>query len=141
MVEILVKTWAALVSVLSGLWSILETALVWVGDVLYTLHVSAPRTEGLLIGIFLTWVFLRRDRHPLLRVLSAPLKLVVDILDLLWDQLVEVCTDIKSAVANWVGGVVGWAKQKCISVWSGLMSRLRSVKERLSKRNSESESE
>ena len=141
MVEILVKTWAALVSVLSGLWSILETALVWVGDVLYTLHVSAPRTEGLLIGIFLTWVFLRRDRHPLLRVLSAPLKLVVDILDLLWDQLVEVCTDIKNAAANWVCGVVGWAKQKCISVWSGLMSGLRSVKERLSKRNSESESE
>ena len=141
MVEILVKTWAALVSVLSGLWGILETAFVWVGDVLYTLHVSAPRTEGLLIGIFLTWVFLRRDKHPLLRVLSAPLKLVVDILDLLWDQLVEVFTDIKDSIASWIRGATSWVKQKVTGLWSGLMSGLRSVKEKLSKRNSEPEAE
>lgn len=141
MFEILITTWAAIVSVLSGLWGILETSLIWVGDILYTLHVSAPRTEGLLIGICLTWVFLRRDKHPLLRVISAPLKLVVDILDLLWDQLVEVFTDIKSSIVGWVKGIADWAKQKTVSSWVGLMSGLRSVKEKLSKRNSKSEAE
>ena len=141
MTEILIKTWAAVISILSGLWGILETSLVWVGDVLYTLHVSAPRTEGLLIGIILTWVFLRRDRHPALRVISAPLKLVVDILDLLWDQAVEFCCDIKDTLKSWVSGAASWLKAKAVSLWSGLMSGLRSVKDRLSKKNSEPESE
>ena len=43
-------------------------------DALVYLHTGAPRLEGLLVGVALAWVLLRRDRHPWLRVVSAPLK-------------------------------------------------------------------
>ena len=68
MTEILITTWSAIIGILSGAWSIVEEVLGWVWGVIYHLHVDAPRLEGLLIGVLLTWVLLRRDRHPLLRV-------------------------------------------------------------------------
>ena len=132
MTEILIATWAAVISALSGLWDLLEIVALWVGSVLYHLHVDAPRLEGLLVGVLLTWVLLRRDRHPLLRVLSAPLKLIVDILDLAWDQVSEVAVDVKETVANWLNK--SW--DLCVNIvkkpWDWLLRGLKRIKENLS---------
>lgn len=137
MTEILITTWAAIIGILSGAWSIVEEVLGWVWGVLYHLHVDAPRLEGLLIGVLLAWVLLRRDRHPLLRVLSSPLKLVVDILDLVWDQVVEVVVDAKEAAFGWVGRLVGLVFGKVKGAWTWALSGLTRIKERLSKKAKE----
>lgn len=137
MTEILITTWTAVIGILSGLWGVVESVIVWAGSVLYHLHTDAPRLEGLLIGVVLTWVLLRRDRHPLLRVLSSPLKLIVDILDLAWDQVVEVLEDSKETVTGWLLKVITPVKGAVVAAWGKLISSLSSVKERLSKKKDE----
>ena len=141
MTEILIATWAAVVGMLSGVWSIVEVALTWVGSVLYHLHVDAPRLEGLLVGVLLTWVLLRRERHPVLKVLSAPLKLVVDILDLVWDQVVEVLEDTKDALLGWTLKLLNPVKNAISKSWHATISGLSSLKEKLKKRKNEDEQE
>ena len=113
MLEILKSCWTLVVGLLESLWGIAALVGVWGWDVLSHLHTTAPRLEGLLIGVALSWLMLRRDKHPLLRVLSAPLKLVVDILDLAWDQVVEVVSDLWGTVTSWVGGIIGWICYSC----------------------------
>ena len=86
--------WNLVVGVLSSVWGLVSAVACFVCDAAVWLHVEAPRLEGLLIGVLLAWLLTRRDSHPLLRVLSAPLKLVLDILDLAWDQVEEVAGDL-----------------------------------------------
>ncbi len=92
---------------------------------------SMPRLEGLVVGVLLTWLLLRREKHPVLRVLSSPLKLVLDILDLAWDQVVEVAADVKQAVV----GVASTLKNKTLDVlWGGydkVMDVLEAAKRKL----------
>lgn len=133
MLEILNSCWVLIVGLLSLLWTVLSLVALWGWEVLYHLHVSAPRLEGLLVGIGLAWLMMRRDRHPLLRVLSSPLKLVVDILDLGWDQVIEVCGDLWSTARSWVVGSAGWIRDRIVSVYDRVMSGLRSVRDRLSR--------
>jgi len=130
MTDILLTTWAAVIALLSGALSVLEVCVVWVGDIFYHLHVDAPRLEGLLIGVVLTWILLRRDRHPILRVLSAPLKLIVDILDLAWDQTVEVVSDAVETVRGWIDNLTNYVKGLFIKVYSRTMSALNTVKKK-----------
>ena len=88
------------------------------------------------IGVGLSWVMLRRDKHPLLRVLSAPLKLIVDILDLAWDQVVEVISDLWDTTRGWISGSWGWLKGKVVGVYDWIMGHLKGLLNRL-KRKSE----
>ena len=73
MLELLQSCWSLVVGVLGSIMDLGVTVLTLGGDVLIHLHTTAPRLEGLLVGVALAWVMLRRDKHPLLRVLSAPL--------------------------------------------------------------------
>lgn len=139
MTEILIATWSAVISVLSGVWGLVETVFVWAGDVLYHLHTDAPRLEGLLVGVLLAWVLLRRDNHPILRVLSSPLKLVIDILDLAWDQAVEVFQDVVETVKNWLSKAVSLASAPVLKGWSKLLSSLTALRNKLAKKKDESE--
>ena len=132
MLEILKACWFAVVDLVGLVLGIVLVLGAWGWEVLYHLHVSAPRLEGLLIGVALAWVMLRRDKHPLLRVLSAPLKLVVDILDLAWDQVTEVLGDLWTTVRDWTAGVIGWGKDRVVSVWSRGLNVLTKIKEKLS---------
>ena len=100
-------------------------------DALVYLHTGAPRLEGLLAGVVLAWVLLRRDRHPWLRVVSAPLKLVLDILDLAWDQGLEVARDLWQVPAGWVRDGLGWCVAKVRAVYNWKMGLLRSLRDRL----------
>ena len=137
MLEILNSCWSLLVGLGTSVWGVLVLVSTWAWEVLYHLHVSAPRLEGLLVGVALAWVMLRRDRHPLLRVVSAPLKLIVDILDLAWDQLVEVVTDLWGTVRGWVTGVIGWVRDRIVGVYNRMLGVLVSIKDRLIRKKAE----
>jgi hypothetical protein len=103
------------------------------------LHVEAPRLEGLLLGIALAWLMNRRDKHPLLRALSAPLKLVVDILDLAWDQASELVRDVWGVAKDWSMRPVKWVWSRCKDGYGLVLSALNSVKSRLSKKGEQDE--
>ena len=131
MLEILKSCWTLGVGLLESLWGIAALVGVWGWDVLSHLHTTAPRLEGLLIGILLSWLMVRRDKHALLRVISAPLKLIVDILDLAWDQVVEVVSDLWGTATGWVGGILGWIKAKVVGGYDWVISLLRGIKDKL----------
>ena len=131
MTGILQSLWDFIVSVLGTTWSLLESVLDLVWGVLYHLHVDAPRLEGLLIGIGLAWLLSRRDRHPLLRALSAPLKLVIDILDLAWDQCAEVVRDIWEVTWGSVSGSLGWVGNRGSGAYSLVIGSLSKVRDSL----------
>jgi hypothetical protein len=80
---------------------------------------------------------LRRNKHPLLRVLSAPLKLVVDILDLAWDQVVEVASDLWGTTRGWVTGSVSWVRGKVNAVYTWVLARLTGLRDMLRRKKDE----
>ena len=131
MLELLQTGQRFVVDILSALWGLVALIFGLVHDTLYHLHVNAPVLEGLLLGVLLAWVLLRRDRHPWLRVVSAPLKLVLDILDLAWDQVVEVAGDLWSVPLVWVRSGWGWCVAKVRAVYNWKMGLLRSLRDRL----------
>ena len=131
MVEMLGDVWALALGLLGLCWSLVALVAGTGWDLLAHLHTEAPRLEGLLVGILLAWLMARRDRHPLLRVLSAPLKLVVDVLDLAWDQVTEVVGDLWGTAHSWVSGAVGWCRDRVLSVWNGMMGGLTSLRDKL----------
>ena len=135
--ELLQATWELVVGVGASVWGLACVLAAGLGDLLVTLHTTAPRLEGLLIGVALAWLMLRRNKHPLLRVLSAPLKLVVDILDLAWDQVVEVVSDLWGTAHGWVTGSVGWVWGKVVTVYQWVMARLSGLRDLLRRKKDE----
>jgi hypothetical protein len=134
MTGILQSLWGFIVSVLGLTWGLIDSAFDLVWGVLYHLHVDAPRLEGLLVGIGLAWLLTRRDRHPLLRALSAPLKLVIDILDLAWDQCAEVVKDVWSVAWGSVAGTLSWSRDRARDAYGFVVGSLSKIKNSL-KRN------
>lgn len=135
--ELVKVVWDFLVLVIMHVWWLGKAALIFVWDLLVTLHVEHPRLEGLFLGIVLAWLLTRRDQHPLMRALSAPLKLVLDIIDLVWDHAIEFTKDVWDASTGWVKRGLGWVKNKLESGWGMLVSTLRKLKNKLSKKDSE----
>ena len=133
MLELLQTAGSFLWGLLVLLWDLSVLVTGFVVETAYHLHTAAPRLEGLLVGVLLSWLLLRRDKHPLLRVLSAPLKLVVDILDLAWDQVVEVVSDLWAVAVNWVRGAWDWCKSMAAGAWGWMMGGLRGLKAKLLK--------
>jgi len=134
MLEILKSCLALVLGLLLECWDVLMLVATWGCDVLVHLHTTAPRLEGLLVGVALAWLMMRRNKHPLLRVLSAPLKLIVDILDLAWDQIVEVVSDLWGTARSWVVGAWGWSLDRVKGVYNRTMSVLGSIRQRLSRK-------
>jgi|TARA_R110002060_G_scaffold30969_3_gene41559 hypothetical protein len=134
MLEILSSCWSLLVGLGTSVIDVASLVCLWGWEVIYHLHMSAPRLEGLLVGIALAWIMLRRDKHPLLRVLSAPLKLTLDILDLAWDQVIEVTSDLIGTVRGWFKNSIGYVLGKVTASFSWVMGSLRSIKDRLLKK-------
>ena len=143
--EVAVSLWGLVSGIFVGAYDLLSAIAAWAGSLVLVLHTDYPRLEGLLVGVLLAWLMLRRDRHPLLRVLSAPLKLVVDILDLAWDQVVEVISDTWNTAKGWVFGGWQWCLGKVKAAWdwklgllkgsySWVMDKLKALKGKLSKK-------
>ncbi len=133
MLDILISCWDLIWALLLTAGSIISLVAAWVWEIGSILHVKYPRLEGLLVGITLAWVLLRREKHPLLRVLSAPLKLVLDILDLAWDQAVEVVGDLWGTAASWLKKSKSWVVSKLKSGYEKIISGLQSIRARLKK--------
>ena len=114
-----------------SVYNIVALSGTWLWEVLLYVHFNTPRLEGLAVGIILTWVLTRRDKHPLLRIISAPLKLVVDILDLIWDQIVEMVEDLLGTIKGWIKGSYGWVKSKIVSGYEWVMNKLKGLKEKV----------
>ena len=136
MLQILAACWELLAGLLTSAWSIVILLASWLHAMLYHLHVDAPRLEGLLFGIALAWLLSRRERHPAIKVLSAPLKLILDILDLAWDQSVEAISDIRNVTLGWIGGAFTWVKQHIHDLGGKVLSGLVSIKDKLLKNKS-----
>ena len=133
MLELLGTVMVFLLEILMMGWNALVLVLGFVSSVLLHLHVDMPRLEGLLVGVALAWVLARRDRHPLLKVLSAPLKLVIDILDLAWDQVVDVIGDVWSVASGWVLGSLKWVWGKVVGAWDWQLGLLSGLRDKLKK--------
>jgi hypothetical protein len=134
MLEMFSSCWSLLVGLGTTLMGVVGLVCTWGWEMIYYFHMSAPRLEGLLVGVTLAWIMLRRDKHPLLRVLSAPLKLVLDILDLAWDQVVEVAHDLTSTARDCVKGLASWTWGKVVAGYNWTMTSLRATKDRLLKK-------
>jgi hypothetical protein len=131
MLDLLHIVWGLLLGLILSLWEVAVVLLGFVSETLVWLHVGHPRLEGLLVGVALSWLMLRREKHPLLRVLSSPLKLVVDILDLAWDQVVEVVSDLCATAKKWVTDPAEWVKNKVTGAYSWSVGLLKTLKEKL----------
>ena len=137
MLDILITCWDLIWGLILSVGDILSLVAVSVWELIDILHTRYPRLEGLLVGVALTWVLLRREKHPLLRVVSSPLKLVLDILDLAWDQAREVASDLWDTAAGWVKNSFSWAFSKVKSGYHKLLDSLKSVRDRLKRNTSE----
>ena len=118
-----------------SLWGLLMLLLSFSAETLNLLHTEMPRLEGLLAGVLLAWLMARRNKHPLLRALSAPLKLVLDILDLAWDQCVEVLQDVLGTAKGWIKGSLGWVRNKVVGVYNWSMNLLKGLLSKLKKKS------
>ena len=89
----------------------------FVFDSLVIMYTDMPLTLGIAIGVLATWVMHRRDKHPVLKVLSAPLKLVLDTLDLVWDQVTEAVMDAWEMGMSWIKKPFSWSKEQLKKGW------------------------
>ena len=133
MIEILNAGYKFVVDLGVELIAACASIMTWAGDLLVQLDHNWPRTTGLLIGITLAWLMMRRDRHPFIRAISAPLKLVVDILDLAWDHSTEFVGDTLGTVWSWCKGSVGWCWSKVTGACSWVVGCLENAKGKLAK--------
>ena len=129
--KFVVLIWNLIVDLLHALWGALSGVLEFALSTAHWLHVEAPRLEGLLVGVLLAWLLSRRDKHPILKVLSAPLRLVLEVLDLAWDHLVELLSDTKATIVGGVQQGLGWVSGKVSRAWSGLLGSLARIRDRL----------
>ena len=133
--ELVVLIKNLVVSLLAAGWDLVSSLAIFALSTVHWLHVEAPRLEGLLVGVLLAWLLSRRDRHPLLRVLSAPLRLVLEVLDLAWDHLVELLSDTKATVVGLIQQGWGALWGRVTSAWSSMLGVLASLRDRLRRKS------
>jgi len=131
MLELLQRCWDFVWSVGGEVVGLAERVGVLAWELLVLLHMSNPRLEGLLVGVALAWLLSRKDKHPFLRAASAPLNLILNILDLAWDQVVEFFEDVWGTVSGWVKGGWNWCKSKVVGCWNWGLNCLGAVSDRL----------
>jgi len=133
--EIVVLVKSLFVDLLIVLWGVVSAVLEFALSTAHWLHFDAPRVEGLLVGVLFAWVMSRKDRHPVLKVLSAPLRLVLGILDLVWDHIVEFLSDTKATVLGFLQQGWGALTGRIKSAWAGMLGGLASIRDRLRGKN------
>ena len=133
--ELVVLIKNLVVSLLAAGWDLVSSLATFALSTVHWLHVEAPRLEGLLVGVLLAWLLSRRDKHPLLRVLSAPLRLVLEVLDLAWDHLVELLSDTKVTVVGLIQQGWGALWGRVTSAWSSMLGVLASLRDRLRRKS------
>lgn len=131
MKNLLIETWALLAGVLASISDLFVTLFAWLFNVLLILHVEMPRVEGLLVGVLLAWFFVHREKNPIIRALAAPLKIVLDILDIIWDETIEAVVDLWSSARSYVGIATGWVVDTSKTMLRKLTGFLKNLKDKV----------
>ena len=129
--ELFVLFKSLLVSLLIALWGALSSVIEFALSTAHWLHIEAPRLEGLLVGVLLAWLYVRRDKHPLLRSLGAPMKLILDVLDAVWDNAIDFLGGIKETVQGWIQSCSRRLKGFVERTWRVMLGTLSSSRDRL----------
>lgn len=137
--ELIGGTFALVWGLLLSVWSIVTQVVAWLTSVGVILHTDFPRLEGLLVGILFAYFYHHRDKNPWVRTLASPLKIIIDILDIVWDETLEMLVDLAGDVKEKGTVPVNWVKEVLRKSWSGAMGYLQRIKDRLEKRNRETE--
>ena len=137
MTEILSSTWQLVVGVFSSIWGIIAAVGTWCFDILLVLHTGYPRLEGLLVGVLFAYFYAHRDKNPWVRTIAAPLTIIIDIIDICWDETVEALRDLAGDVWDRISVVGSSVSGKVKAGWNWLLGRLRSVKDRIAKKSDE----
>ena len=106
----------------------------FVFDLLAIMYTDMPMTLGIIIGVLATWIMHRRDRHPVLKILSAPLKLVLDTLDLVWDQASEAIKDAWEVSVAWIKKPFSWSGDKLKQGWDLISKGFALLKVKITKK-------
>ena len=127
--DLIRETWLAISGIIGN---IVDTGLLvgaWLLDVLLILHNDMPRVEGLLVGILFAWFFVHREKNPLVRALAVPLKIILDILDIIWDETIEAAADLYATIREKITSVLLWAKDLARKGAGAIVGRLAAVRD------------
>ena len=131
----------AILNVLLAAGGLILNAVYWLLGLLVFVHTDMPRLEGLMVGILFAWMYVHRDKNAFVRAIAAPMKIIIDILDIVWDETIEAVGDVYSTVKEFVvqkvSAAKNWIVGSTVSVWSLVISKLSNLKARLSKKEKE----
>lgn len=105
MLHMIVEAWVNIIEILSPAWNSLESVLLQARD----LHEAHPRIEGYLVGLLFSWMIIKRDKHPMLKFVSAPFVFIIDILDIVYTKIAA------AAIKVWKGLRTAYSKLKDIT--------------------------
>ena len=134
MTKIFTVTWSFLSNLVVNAYEIAADSVGWVVDMGLIFHVDFPRLEGLLIGVLFAWVLAHREKNPVFRFLAAPMKIVLDILDIIWHETLESVADVYGVFVAWVGKTYAAAKASIVLVYRRGIDKLVAVKNKLEKK-------
>ena len=131
----------AILNLLLAAGGLLLNVVYWALGLMVFLHTEMPRLEGLLVGVLFAWLYVHRDKNAFVRAIAAPMKIIIDILDIVWDETIEAVVDVYSTVKEFIvqktAGVKSWIVGGTLSVWSSLTSKLSALKAKLSRKEKE----
>ena len=131
----------AILNLLLAAGGLLLNVVYWALGLMVFLHTEMPRLEGLLVGVLFAWLYVHRDKNAFVRAIAAPMKIIIDILDIVWDETIEAVADVYSTVKEFITqktvGVKNWIVGGTLSVWSSLMSKLSALRTKLSRKEKE----
>jgi len=128
--EILQQILDLIVGVGASVWDIIVLCSVFVFEAAKTLHTTMPRLEGLLAGLGLAWAMKYRDEYMVAKVLSTPLKLTLDGVNFLREQVTKLTKRIFSEVKRpfvWLSGKGKW-------LYESIKGRLASLKANITRK-------
>ena len=128
MIDLLNQTWLLIAGVGASIFNLCAALLTWVYSVLLILHHDMPRIEGLLIGILFAWLYTHREKNAWIRALAAPLKIIIDTLDIIWDETLEAITDITGDIKEKLSGTLSAGRNKLSAGVAYLTERLIALK-------------
>ena len=127
--------WDLISGVIDSVWGLFHTLFIFIFESLSWLHFEAPRLEGLIFGVLLAWLLSRRESHPIINILSAPLKISLDILDLLWDKGFDLIKLGFYKAKYYFMIPIYWTLKKTGNSYSYIMKKLGIIKEDLKDNN------
>jgi len=139
MINLLVATWNFLSGLVVSIGGMLAGAGIWLLDIAMIFHNDLPRLEGLLVGVLFAWMLTHREKNPVLKMLAAPMKIVLDILDIIWHETLDSIADVWKMFTSWLGGLYANVRSGVKSVYTGVTAKLLALKDKLKKETDDSE--